>query len=146
MATASTTVEKEMIMALNGAIVKTGATAMTPTGGADMTLSPDSVQVPGGIHLSVAADTDYRTRRNMTIKAKNPTLTGGVTYSKDKKTVTFVAPKILTTGETVFNLIRIEREVHPASTAAEALELNMIGAQILSDSDFASFFSGGSLA
>lgn len=133
-------------MALTNAIVKTAATSLTVVGGTDMSLAPDGVSIPNGLHLSVPADADFRIRRNLTVKSKIPSLSSLGVYSKDKKSVTYTAPKILASGQTVFNLIRIEREVHPESSAAEALELNMIGAQILSDSDFAAFYSGGSLA
>lgn len=133
-------------MALQTAIVKGGASAMTPTGGSDVTFTPDGQTVANGIHLADASQTDFRIRKNMTIKNKVPTQTASGVFSKDKKSVTYVAPKILADGSVVYNLIRIEREVHPESTAAEALDLNMIGAQILSDADFATFFSSGSLA
>jgi hypothetical protein len=133
-------------MSLSNAVVKSGATAMTPTGGSDVTFNPDGTTVANGIHIADVAQTDYRIRRNATIKNKVPTLLADGTYSKDKKSISFVAPKILANGNTVFNLIRIEREVHPESTAAEALDLNMIGAQLLSDADFTNFWSVGSLA
>jgi hypothetical protein len=133
-------------MGVQNAVVKSGSTAMTPTGGSDLTLTPDGVSVPNGVHISEAAQADFRIRRNATVKNKVPTLLPSGSYSKDKKSITFVAPKILANGETVFNLIRIEREVHPESTAAEALDLCMIGAQLLSDADFATFWSAGSLA
>lgn len=133
-------------MPIQGAIVKSGSTAMTPTGGSDQTFTPDGVSVPNGIHVADAAQTDYRIRRNITVKNKVPTLLADGTYSKDKKSVTLVAPKILASGKTVFNLIRIEREVHPESTAAEALDLVMVGAQLCADTDFAAFWSSGSIA
>jgi len=133
-------------MSLQNAIIKAGASAMTPTGGADETFTPNGVTVPNGVQIADAAQADYRIRKNITIKVRNPSLDSTGVYSKDKKSMIFVAPKILASGKTVFNLIRIEREVHPESTAAEALELCMAGAQLLSDSDFATFWSAGSLA
>lgn len=133
-------------MSLQNAIVKAGASALTPTGGSDLTLTPDGVSVPNGIHLADASQADFRIRKNLTVKSKTPSLLTDGTYTKDKKTMTFVQPKILASGKTVFNLIRIEREVHPESTAAEALDLSMIGGQLLTDADFATFWSAGSLA
>lgn len=133
-------------MSVQNAVVKSGSTAMTPTGGTDVTFTPDGLSVANGVHIADAAQADFRIRRNITLKNKVPTLLADGTYSKDKKSVTLVCPKILTSGKTVFNLIRIEREVHPESTAAEALDLCMIGAQLLSDTDFTSFWSSGSLA
>lgn len=133
-------------MALQNAVVKTGASAMTPTGGSDETFTPDGVAVANGLHLADAAQTDFRIRKNMSVKNKVSTLSATGEYSKDKKSITFVAPKILANGKTVFNLIRIEREVHPESTAAESLDLNMIGAQLLTDADFTAFWASGSMA
>lgn len=132
-------------MPLNGATVKSGSSAMTPTGGSDKTFTSDGVTIPNGIHLANAAQTDFRIRENLTLKNKVPSLGVDGTYSKDRKSATYVVPKILANGKTVFPLIRIEREVHPEMTAAECLELNMIGAQILTDADFTPFYSGGSL-
>jgi hypothetical protein len=133
-------------MPLKGAVIKDGASAMTPTGGSDMTFNEDGQPVVGGVHLANTAQTDFRIRENMTVKQKVPTISASGVYSKDKKSITYVEPKILASGVTVFNLIRIEREVHPESSAAEALNLNMVGAQLLSDSDFANFWAAGSLA
>lgn len=133
-------------MSIQNAVVKTGATGMTVTAGTDLTFGPDGITIANGTHLAVPADADFRTRRNLTVKTKVPVLAPDGTYSKDKKSVTYVVPKILANGRTVFNLIRIEREVHPECTAAEAFELNMIGGQLVSDSDFAAFWAGGSLA
>jgi hypothetical protein len=111
-----------------------------------MTFTPDGVSVANGIHLSNAAQADFRIRENMTIKYKPPALAGDGSYTKGKWSITYVEPKILTSGATVFNLVRIEREVHPESSAAEALNLLMVGGQLMADADFAAFWAAGSLA
>lgn len=131
-------------MSLQNATVKSGASAMTPTGGSDVTFTPDGTVVPGGIHCANAAQTDFRIRENFTAKNRNPVLGIDGVYSKDKKSMTYVKPKILASGKTVFNLIRIEKECHPESTAAESLDLCMVGSQLLTDTDFSSFWSNGS--
>lgn len=133
-------------MPISGATIKSGSTAVTMTGGSDVTYTPNGVSVPGGIQVANAAEADYRIRAFVTCKNKPPSLNNLGKYSKDKKSVTFCKPKILADGSTVFNLIRIEREVHPESTAAEALDLLMVGAQVVSDTDFTSFWTAGSLA
>lgn len=133
-------------MSLLNSVVKAGATGLTVVGGTDLTFSEGPLPIQGGKQIIIAADADFRVRRNATCKVKLSQLGSDGSYSKDKKTFTFVAPKLLANGSTVFNLIRIEREVHPESTAAEALELNMIGGQVLSDLDFASFWGSGSLS
>lgn len=133
-------------MPLSSAIVKTGATAMTPTGGSDKTFTPDGQVVPGGIHLADAAQADFRVRDNIALKSKVPTLLGDGTYSKAKRSVTIVMPRLLASGKTVFNLARLEVEVHPEMTAALELDLRMIASQVLADTDFSSYWTAGSLA
>lgn len=130
-------------MGLNGAIIKQAGTNSV-TGGTDITFSADGQTVANGLHLIDASEPDYRIRPSLTAKYRTPTLSNGE-YSKDKKTLTLVRPMIKDNGETVFNLIRIEREVHPETSAADALELNTQGAQLLFDSDFAAFWSIGSV-
>jgi len=132
-------------MPLNGAIVKKDASGITVTAGTDQTFTNDGATIANGVHLVDAGQADYRIRRSLTFKVKQPTYGAVSGYSKDRKGVTLTSPKILTDGTTVFNLIRIEREIHPESTAAEMADLNRVGAQLLSDADFDSFWSVGSL-
>lgn len=133
-------------MALTSAVIKDGATALTVVGGSDMTFTPDGTIVSGGIHLANAAQTDFRVRENMICRVKMPTLLSDGTYSKCKTSVTYLEPMLLVSGKTTFNLIRIEREVHPEAVAAVGTNLNMMAGQILSDSDFLNFWVAGSLA
>lgn len=133
-------------MPLNGMIIKTGATSCAPTGGTDETFSATGAVVAGGINVADAAVVDFRVRPNITFKARMPTLNGSGVYSKSKNEMLYVKPKILANGTTAFNLIRIIKEIHPESTAAESLELDMVGAQLCSDSDTANFRSTGALS
>lgn len=134
-------------MTLQAGTVKDGASALTPTGGSDMSFTPDGQTVANGIHLANAAQTDFRVRENLTFKSKVPSLNAATgVYSKGKQSLTYVEPKILADGSTVFNLIRIEVEVHPEATAAEALNLRMMGGQFISDADYNAFWTTGSLA
>jgi hypothetical protein len=132
-------------MSIKNAVVKTGATAVTMTGGSDQTFGPNGVVIPSGIQVADVNQADFRIRRQLTFKNRVPTLSALGEYSKDKKSCTITQPKILANGKTVFNLIRIEREVHPESTAAEALDLLMVAAQAVSDADFTAFWTAGSL-
>lgn len=122
-----------------------GAT-VSSSGGTALVFADDGVTIQNGLHLIVPADADYQTRRQVTAKYKQPTLdpkTGA--YSKDKKSMSLALPIVLTNGRVVFNTIRIEREVHPSLSAASALELNKLGAQMLVDSDADAFWASGSL-
>lgn len=132
-------------MSLQTMSIPAGAT-LSAAGGTAKSFTPDGLTVASGIHLADASVTDFRVRPNMTIKVKQPSLDAAGVYSKDKKSVTYVVPKILASGKTVFNLIRIEREIHPESTAAEQDHLLNVGAQLLFDTDVTAFWSSGSLA
>lgn len=132
-------------MPLNGAIVKKDATGITVTAGTDQTFTSDGAAIANGVHLVDAGQTDYRIRRSLTFKVKQPTYGPTSGYSKDRKGVTLTCPKILADGSTVFNLIRIEREIHPESSSAEMADVNRVAAQLLTDADFDSFWSVGSL-
>lgn len=132
-------------MGLATASILTGAT-VSATGGTAVNYVPDGLTIANGLHLIDSAITDFRIQPQVTVKTKNPTLSPDGSYSKGKRTVTLVEPFVDSKGKTQFDLIRIEREVHPESSAAKALDLNKKGAQLLTDSDLAGFWASGSLA
>lgn len=120
---------------------------VSASGGTALVFADDGVTIQNGLHLIIPADTDYQTRRQATVKFRPPTLDAKTaTFSKDKKSISFSKPMTLADGRVVFNTIRIEREVHPTLSAAEAAELNSIGAQLLVDTDVAAFWATGSLS
>jgi len=51
----------------------------------------------------------------------------------------------LASGKVVNNVLRVEREVHPEYSAANATDLNKLAAQLLVDTDADNFWSAGSL-
>lgn len=122
-------------------------TSITPAGGTALDFAEDGVTISNGLHLIVPSDDDYQTRRVVTIKNRPPTLdpkTGS--YSKDKKSMSLAKPLVLADGRVIFNTIRLERETHPSLSAADALELNNLGAQMLTDPDVVNFWATGSLS
>lgn len=123
------------------------SSTISATGGTALVFAEDGVTIQNGLHLMVPADADYQTRRQVTVKYRQPTLDAKTaTYSKDKKSMSLSKPQVLADGRVVFNTIRIEREVHPTLPAADALELNKLGAQLLSDADSVDFWANGSLS
>jgi hypothetical protein len=123
------------------------AATVSATGGTALVFADDGVTISNGLHLIVPADADYQTRRQATVKYRPPTLdpkTG--VYGKDKKSISLAVPLVLSSGQVVFNTIRLEREVHPSMTAAAADELCKLGAQLLTDADVANFWAAGSLS
>lgn len=121
-----------------------GAT-VSATGGTTQTFTPDGVTVPNGIHVADAANADFKTRENIVFRTKNPALVNGE-YSKGKRWVTFVVPQVLTSGTIVFNLVRIEVEVHPDMASADFTDMLKKAAQLFVDTDLATFWSAGSLS
>lgn len=123
------------------------AATITPSGGTALVFADDGVTIPNGLHLIVPADADYQTRRQVTVKYRPPSIdTKTNAYSKDKKSICLALPMVLASGAVVFNTIRIEREVHPSLSAANALELVTLGAQLLIDNDVVAFWATGSLS
>lgn len=117
------------------------------SGGSALVFADDGVTIQNGVHLIVPADTDYQTRRSVTAKVKQPTIDVRTNaYGKDKKSISLTLPQVLADGRVVFNVIRIEREVHPSLSAANAEELNKLAAQLLTDADTANFWATGSLS
>lgn len=120
---------------------------VSASGGSALAFADNGASIPNGVQLVVPADTDYQTRRSVTAKVRQPQVdprTG--LYSKDKKSLSLTKPIVLSSGQVVFNVIRVEREVHPSLSAAEATELNKLGAQMLIDSDTDAFWGTGSLS
>jgi len=133
-------------MGLKTMTLLSGAT-VSATGGTSLAFSDDGVSIQNGLHLVVPADTDYQTRRQATVKYRPPSIdvkTG--VYGKDKKSISLTKPMVLTSGQVVFNTIRIEREVHPSLEASDVLELNKLGAQLLIDADVDGFWTAGALS
>lgn len=132
-------------MGLKNMSLLTGAT-ITPSGGTALAFADNGISIQNGVQLIVPADTDYQTRRQVTAKVKQPivdTKTGA--YGKDRKSISLTKPMVLSDGKVVFNVVRLEREVHPSLPAADALELNKLGAQLFVDADLVDFWANGSM-
>ena len=131
-------------MALKNMSLLTGAT-ITPSGGSALVFADNGQTIPNGLQLVVPADADYQTRRIVTIKYRAPALNAKTnSYGKDKKSVTLVKPVIMADGSVVFNTWRIERELHPSTSAADATDGNKVASQFLTDADCDAFWATGS--
>lgn len=122
------------------------ATGGTTTGGTAMSLTDDGQDVKNGIHVADAGEPNFLVRTNLTLRTRNPQRQSDGTYSKAKRFATVVVPKVITSGDVVYNLVRIEVEAHPETTDAELTNLHMLGAQIFTDADLEAFLKTGSLA
>lgn len=125
----------------------TSAGTISVTGGSALAFAEDGIAIANGVHLIVPGDPDYQTRRQVTAKYRPPTLNPKTnSYGKDKKSMSLTLPQVLPDGSVVFNVIRMEREVHPSLSAASCTELNKLGAQMLTDADLDAFWATGSFS
>jgi len=134
-------------MPISGCTILNNSTAQAaPTGGTSVTLTENGVQVPNGKSVADASNTNFLTRLYAVFRNKPPAKQPDKTYSKGKRTGTVTQPKLLANGDYVNNLVRIELEVHPESTATEVVTLMYNGSQLLTDADFSEFWKSGSTA
>lgn len=134
-------------MSIVNSAISSGAT-VAATGGTSFTFTADGQTAAGAVHVANAAITDFRIRPNAWFRSKVATVLDKLkgTFSKGKRSVVYVKPKILASGEVVYPLIRIELEDHPEMSLAEITALVTEGAQLLCDSDYTSFWTTGALA
>jgi hypothetical protein len=128
---------KNMSINIGGTLANTGGTAKV--------FADDGVTVPNGVHVSVPGTADFRVREHATFRYTPPSLQSDGTYSRQQNNVSLTVPKLLSSGKYVNNTIRIAFDVHPESTATEALDLRKLAAQMLFDSDTDNFWTAGSL-
>lgn len=130
-------------MGANNATIKKDATAMTPTGGTDVTYSQTGKSVPGGIEVQDAAVTDFTVRPTAELKSRPPSLGKDGYFSKRKTDAKLVFPKKRADGSTVFSVWRLTNESAVELTAAEFADQKYRAAQFITDTDFNSFWSDG---
>lgn len=133
-------------MSISSLSLQKDATGMTVTAGTPLTLSSDGVEVKNGVHVADMNEADFTIRTNITFRTRNPQFLSDGSYTKAKRFATIVVPKNLGVDGIVFNVVRIEVEAHPKTTLAELTNLHLLGAQIFTDADLASFRNNGSLA
>jgi len=129
---------------LDGISVTEGAT-YTPAGGSDVTFDLTGEQVANGVVLGNMDEEDFFSREKLYATVRMPALQGDGEYSKQKNSVRIVRPATLASGKVVYNLIRIETEVHPESGVAEVDNLLTMGMSLINSSDAELFWHSGSL-
>lgn len=122
----------------------TAAATIAVSGGTPLVFAESGITITNGVQLIVPGDEDYTTRRSVTVKYRPPTITGKFgTYGKDKKTMVLVRPVVAPDGQIFFCTFRLERELHPSLQPTDALEMNNLAAQLITDPDAASFWATG---
>lgn len=135
-------------MSLSNAIIKTALTSFTITGGTDLTYATKS-RGEGVMEIHVPADTDFRTRRSMTLTSKDPKVSATAPngYTQARRKIVLKFPKLnATTGKVTFNTLSVELATDDVVTNdADKVEYANCGAQVLFDPDFLPFLKNGSL-
>lgn len=133
-------------MPIRSASILVGATASL-AGGTATPFVPSAQAVTNGVMIVASGDTNPATRRNMTFKSRAANLdpSTGKFSGKEKRQIVICVPEVLTDGSITFDLVRIEIEAHPQSSAGKLAALRMLGISVLTDSDIDNFINLGSL-
>lgn len=132
-------------MSITNCSILSGAT-VSATGGTAINFQPDGLDVANGIHVSDIAGVDFRTRKGITFKARQPRAQTDGSYSKGKHSATLAVPRVNANGVVEYPLIRIECEYSAENSTAEIDQMLVLGAQLCTDPDFATFWRTGSKA
>lgn len=127
-------------MTINSASISQGATALSPTGGSALVFAIKSRQ-NNAIEAYIPADAaaTRRTARFQT-KAATPDSQAPNGYTQNRNVVVMRFPKALANGNMTFNTLRIELSADIETTDAEKLDMQLIGGQVLADSDFLEYW------
>jgi len=118
----------------------------TATGGTALTFATNGVGIPSGTQLVATSDSDFQTQRILTAKVKTAVLdprTGR--YGKGKKSLSLSLPQVNEDGSVIFNVWRLEEDVHPSVTAAVRENMRQIISQLVTDTDMDAFWATGSV-
>lgn len=134
-------------MPVTSASILVGATASL-SGGTATPFVSSAQAVVNGVQIVASGDTNPATRRNMTLKSRAANLdpSTGKYSGKEKRQFVICVPEVLSDGSITFDLIRIEIEAHPQSSAGKMALLRGYGLSVLADTDFDNFVNLGSLA
>lgn len=134
-------------MSLTNASIVTGPSAISPTGGSALAFS-SAGQNGNTLDLYVAADTDLRTRRTISVEVRKPrpsaSAPNGLTQAR--VTAVYKKPKVLANGKITVNTTSITTAYDVECSQVEIQELIDVGAQILSDADFINLWKALSLS
>lgn len=133
-------------MGIQSVSLMNSATSLSVTGGTAVSYTPDGLQIVNGIHIADAAEADFRIRKNITFKNRLPQQMSDGLWSKEKRSITVAAPVLLASGLVVYQIGRLEFELHPEATAASKLNLRYLTCQMGFNASVEAFHTSGSLA
>lgn len=134
-------------MGLQNASISSGA-SWAPTGGTALAFIPDGRLVPSGVSLVVSADTDLVTRRQLTLRATLPAMSGSANgYARlGRNTAVYRVPYIADDGKLYVQTVRLETAFHAQYAQADKELILSDAIAILADSDFSDFWKKAILA
>lgn len=132
-------------MTLKNLSISKGATSVAPSGGTALAFVDDGVTIPNGVHLVAPSTANAAVRENITFRMKPASLVSSTgEFTKNVRSCSLTIPVLLASGKVVNNTLRVERQTHPETTAANEIDMNRIGAQLLVDADTENFWAFGS--
>ena len=133
-------------MALKGLSIMDNSTGLSVAGGTGLTFTETSTEVSGGINVADHSQADFRLRRHITFRNRNPVRQNDGNFSKAKRSFVFTTPVEDSKGVVRYITTRFEQETPVEASAAAELNHRRIAAQLQFDSDCESFHTTGSVA
>lgn len=133
-------------MGLASAGLSVGATSLSVTGGTVKTFTPDGQSVMNGIHVADNSETDFRVKKHITFKNRNPQRLSDGTYGKGKKDIILTVPYLDADGIVRFATFRYACEYDPVIPAATVKDGRYLMAQALFDTDIENFHAAGDIS
>lgn len=133
-------------MPLNGLSISDASTSLSVTGGSAKAFTITSVPVPNGINVADFTETDFRLRRHITFRNRNPAKQPNGEFSKAKRSFNFTTPIAAADGSIKYIVDRWESEQPVEATATQLANHRRNVAQLLFDSDVELFHTGGSIS
>lgn len=133
-------------MALANASIAVGATSLSVTGGTAKSFTPDGQSVTNGIHIADNAETDFRVKKHITCKNRNPVRQSDGSYGKGSKDLILTVPYLDGAGVVRFATFRYRCEYDPVIPAATIKDGRYMLAQALFDTDFENFHASGDIS
>lgn len=128
------------------AIIKTGASGITVTGGTDLTFTQVLVNGASRVLKVVTDATKVIRQIKQTYKQAKVLVSAPNGYTQERKEMIVTLPMTLANGKTTNNQVGVWISHDVEASAAQKLELQLSGAQVLTDSDFADFWTAGSVS
>lgn len=121
-------------------------TGFTVTGGTSLSFTLTSDEVPGGVKVADHTEADFRLRRHITFKNRNPRKQADGTFSKGKRSKVFTTPVLCSDNVVRYIVTRTETEIPVEASAIDVLNHRRIAAQLEFDADIENFNVYGTIS